>query len=339
MYSDLHIREETTGICETVLDKIHEIALENKVDYILNGGDTFNTRGIIRTSCLDILYRHYKKWFDSGLKQIILVGNHDQEDKKGEIHPMKIFESFNGWKVIDQPQTIDGIKNTLFCPYMSKKDVHAYLHSPLKKAAGDWRSWDAFVHWGVCGAKRNDSNTDTDGVLLDWLENFRNVFSGHYHFRNSIQNVHYIGSPYQQNFGEMGQNKGVIIYDNKENKKEHYAIKDTPRHYEVAIEWDEKGKRIVKGFIKDIGKKDHVRFKVFGDSEQCSKISSENSGDIVDCDSVKIERFVKEKHLSRLDIKSDDVLSPQKLVEKYIDFVDTSLDKRKLLKLGLEILR
>lgn len=336
LYSDLHIREDTLQTCETALSQIGELAVKHEVDYIINGGDTFNTRGLLPTSCLDVLYKHYKKWSNNGSKQIILVGNHDQEDRKGEVHPMKVFESFDGWHVVDRPQIIEGIENTIFCPYMHKNDVQNYL-AAAKKKHGNWRSWDAFVHWGICGAKRNDSNTDTDGVLLDWLENFRNVFSGHYHFRNTIQNVHYIGSPYQQNFGEMNQEKGIVIYDNDKNKKDFYEIKNTPKHYEVSIEWNEKGKRIVKGKIDEIGEKDHTRFKIFGDSEQCSKISANNQ-DIVNCHSVKIERFVRERHISRLEITSDEVLSPNSLVEKYIKFVDTTLDKKQLMKVGMEIL-
>ena len=55
MYSDLHIRPERLEVCELVLDKIFEVAKvlkgKGKDVVIYNGGDTFNTRGVIRTVC------------------------------------------------------------------------------------------------------------------------------------------------------------------------------------------------------------------------------------------------------------------------------------------------
>ena len=88
----------------------------------------------------------------------------------------------------------------------------------------------AFVHWGIRGAKRNDHNKDTDGVPLDYLKPFRRVFSGHYHYRSKLENVQYIGSPLQQNFAEMGQDQGVLIYDSEKE-----TVKLTPAEIEKRL--------------------------------------------------------------------------------------------------------
>ena len=170
-YSDLHLRPERIETCDYVLGEIGQIAKKH-ASIIVNGGDTFNTRGLIKTSCFDLLYRHYTKWFDTGLTQIINIGNHDQEDLAGEIHPMKVFENFEGWKVTDKPSLFGtpGDMIALF-PYMPRKDMQDQIEKKALLAK------DAIVHWGIRGAKRNDKNTDTDGVPVEWLKKFKQVFS------------------------------------------------------------------------------------------------------------------------------------------------------------------
>jgi DNA repair exonuclease SbcCD nuclease subunit len=340
-YSDLHVRPERMEDCEIVLETVGAVAetLQKKYGEVLivNGGDTFNTRGLIKTSCFDRLYHHYSRWAKKGLKQVIIVGNHDQEDKNGDIHPMRVFENFDGWHVVDKPTLIGDMA---FMPYMPKAGIQPAIQKMLKAGAKD-----ATVHWGIQGALMNEGHADSEGVPAEWLSAFRQVFSGHYHYRNAFDNIQYIGSPMQQNFGELNQQKGVIIYDNskKSNKINFNEIKGTSRHYEIEVSQDSGEKSGRKESLKgcsegeSIEEKDFIKVKVKGDSEFCSQIAKSSYNDKYRC-SVKLEREVNDKHVSRLNINSGDVLSPSQIMSKYVDFIDTSLDKSKLLKIGKGLL-
>jgi DNA repair exonuclease SbcCD nuclease subunit len=329
-YSDLHLRPERLDTCEIALNEIFKIVqnYDPAKITIVNGGDTFNTRGLIRTNCFDTLYRHYSNWFESGYSQIILVGNHDQEDKAGEIHPMRVFKSWSGWQVVDEPMVL---RDMAFFPYMEHHKIEAAIKKIVK---GRKEPMDAVVHWGIKGAKRNDSNVDNDGVPLEWLSPFRNVFSGHYHYRNKIGNVQYIGSPFQQNYGEMGQNKGVIIYDSNKNKTEFVEIDNTPKHYEIEVHWHGDKQVSIAKEIGVITENDYCRVKATGDAEQCSNLDDLG----IKAKEVKVERIVKEKHFSRLNIDQSEVLSPSKLMKKYVDYVEIDLDKKRLMDIGSEFL-
>jgi DNA repair exonuclease SbcCD nuclease subunit len=332
LYSDLHIRPERLEDCEKVLFEVGNIAnsLAMKHGYdnvlIVNGGDTFNTRGVIRTNCFDRLYWHYSDWHKKGLKQAIIVGNHDQEDKAGEIHPMRVFSQFKGWHVIDKPKVIDEI---VFFPYIEKKDAKEAIDS-IKTTR---KKPIAITHWGFIGAKRNDTNIDTDGIPLEWVSHFHRVFCGHYHYRNTIDNVQYIGSPLQQNFGEMGQDKGVLVYDTKTDKIEFVEIKSTPKHYEVNLSWED-GKEKYEGPIKEIREIDFVRLEVIGDVESVSNFSKERALKKIKVKDLKVNRHVKEKSFSRLAIAESERMDLKSLMTKYVDFVDTDLNKERLKKVG-----
>lgn len=360
-YSDLHVRPERMEDCEIVLKSVGEKALSlekhtGKKVVIINGGDTFNTRGMIKTSCFDTVYKHYEQWARNGLTQIILVGNHDQEDKEGLIHPMRVFEQFEGWAVVDKPTVLCDM---VFFPYMNKSTIQSEIKKAIKMGAKN-----AVVHWGIQGAMMNEGHADSEGIPSSWLSGFDKVFSGHYHYRNSFANINYIGSPMQQSFGEINQKKGVLIYDNENDKIDFSEIKGTSCHYEIEVSQDnqedseegskksttskksikesgskEGSKEIFKGGSKeDLKEKDFIRIKVKGDSEFCSSIDKHRYSERYGVSSVKIEREVKDKHISRLKITNSDILSTESIMQKYLDFVDTSLDKSKLMKIGKALL-
>lgn len=329
LYSDLHLRPERLKDCDIVLRQVAKLYEEYGCDLMVNLGDTFQTRGIVNTSCLTLLDHHYKDFHRRGIKQVIIVGNHDQEDHSGAVHPMSIFDdvkSWDGWHVVDKPVVIHEIG---FCPYMNdlKEDD---LPSGVDSLC---------VHWGIQGARRNDSNVDSDGVPAGWLEKYKRVFSGHYHFRNSFKNIQYVGSPMQQNFGEMGQEKGCLIWDTDTDQLDFVEIEGTKKHYEVEV--DPKSKTI-KG-LSGISAADSVRAKVTGDAYDVIGMSKQSVIEMISeelgCmpDAIQVDRNIIEKSESRIDIEASEIHSLDSLMEKYVEYSESGLDKTKLLKIGREI--
>lgn len=333
-YSDLHMRPERIDDCESVLSEILEIALKLKKKVgditIVNGGDTFNTRGVINTKCFDVVAKHWSKWKKAGFTQVVLVGNHDQEDRAGDIHPYASFKDWGGFYVVDEPMTIGCID---FFPYIPHDKVEAAIK--MMRANSNSRGSDAVVHWGIRGAQRNDTNIDNEGVPLNWISHYRNVFSGHYHYRSAFENVQYIGSPLQQNFGEMGQEKGVLLYDAEKNKRQFIELKSAPRHFEVSVRWEDN--KQVWNRPDGIREKDFVRVRVYGDSELCSSVSKSDLEKSIRCREIKIERIVEERHTSRLDLSKGDIHNLKSLALKYVDYIETDLDKKQLISLFEEI--
>lgn len=331
-YSDLHIRPERLDDCEAVLSEIFEIAskIREKVKkdvMIVNGGDTFNTRGVINTKCFDVVAKHWSKWKKAGFTQVVLVGNHDQEDRAGDIHPYASFKDWGGFHVVDAPMTLGHID---FFPYISADKVEVAI-----KSMKSFKSKDAVVHWGIRGAQRNDTNIDNEGVPLNWLSHYRNVFSGHYHYRSAFENVQYIGSPLQQNFGEMGQEKGVLLYDAEKNKRQFIELKSAPRHFEVVVRWEDD--KQVWDRPSGIGEKDFVRVRVYGDSELCASVGKSDVEKSIKCREIKIERVVQDVTSSRLDLSKSDIYNLKSLASKYVGHIETDLNKEKLMSFFEEI--
>ena len=330
LYSDLHLREDRLDDAIFVLNEVRDIAVSRGIKKLINGGDTFNTRGVIRTRCLRALYDAYAIYASTGLEQTILVGNHDQEDRAGLIHPMKIFEQFKGWFVADEPRTIGGIA---FIPYVEPKKVEAFL-SRVKPITA--RTGVAVVHLGIKGAMINDWRADTEGIPAKWFSKFKRVFSGHYHYRNAFDNVQYIGSPYQQTHAEAGQEKGVLIYDTISGVIEFVEIKGTPKHYDIKTYWEDGKQKWEKS--KDITDKDFVRVMAVGEAEQVSKLNQAVLHKKFKCAGLKIHRDVVAKSVSRMNIGANEIYDKPGLMKKYVEFVDTELDRKKIIKVGEDII-
>ena len=324
----MHLKEDNLHLHEEIHDKIFEIGERERViesgGYFINGGDTFHVRGLIRTSCFDLLHRKRKGWLDKGLKKHIdIIGNHDQEDKDGNIHPMRVFEQF-GWHVVDRPMCIDNFFYAF--PYMNRLEEEI-----LKIPTAQKKKSVALVHTGVHGAFKNDGTLDDFSIHPEAFKDFRMAFSGHYHNRILYgTNFQFIGSPMQHTFSEMGQDKGVLIYNRKLNKYKFVEIPG-PKHKEVSAEFVD-GKMVLTD-TDDIGESDIVRVRIHGSSAEVSSVTKSDFE--FKCGVMKIERKTVDASASR--IKVDDASSSD-LLEMYVDYVDPDLDRKKLLMIGAKFM-
>jgi DNA repair exonuclease SbcCD nuclease subunit len=319
LYSDVHLRPERQRDFEIVFESIRTIAREERVKVLINGGDMFHVKGIIKTSVFDFLVSEREKMYRDGLINIDIIGNHDQADRDGKIHPLRCFEVFDGWRVIDDYEYIDEYKMH-FLSYT--KDVPKALAS-VKNRKGT----DLIAHTGVREAYMNDTYKDEDGVEVDVFKGFRKVWLGHYHLSQVCgSNIEYIGSPMQQSASEAGHQKGVKIFDNKTGKSKFVAIHGTQRYFSVPVTFGDDGKIKYKK-PKDAKKNDVVTYKIEGTREQLKSVGSKIKGD----HQIKISKKIVDAGKERIAVKDFKTDDHESFIKKYIDHVDCGLDKKKLM--------
>jgi DNA repair exonuclease SbcCD nuclease subunit len=96
-----------------------------------------------------------------------------------------------------------------------------------------------FIHHGIRGAMMNNLMADSEGLPLAMFDGFDAVLSGHYHKRQQVGRVWYIGSPWQTKADEIGQSKGYALWDGKRLK--YVDASWGPRHYKFTVDdpWQE----------------------------------------------------------------------------------------------------
>jgi len=199
--------------CLSVLDEIKEYMVNNDIKAFLFLGDLFNSRTKISIEIYHLVYEAIKQINQIGAEIHLLVGNHDQFLKKGVYHSVRPFSDIA--HVIDCPEKFylgDERLPVYAIPYIESLKART---EAIKSLIGEKQERQGILiaHTGVAGAKVSSLS---EYVLKDEVEMkdlhpelFDAVLLGHYHKGQYLaDNVLYVGSPLQLNFGERGDKKG-----------------------------------------------------------------------------------------------------------------------------------
>jgi len=198
-----------------------------KLDTIFFAGDVFHDRHEIGVNTLHAA----KKFFDllKDYQVHLIPGNHDAFlSSTVEINSVQILENKNIF-VYSEPTTIlAGNKQITFCPWKTQI-------ANLPKS-------DMLVgHFEIANFKMNSTKIcDHGDSSADLLEVADHIVTGHFHYRE-IRNyedgkyILYLGSPYEMDFGDRDQPKGVSIIDLDTFDVEFVENHVTPKHFRLKI--------------------------------------------------------------------------------------------------------
>jgi len=220
--SDLHIGNNKDN------DKFHKIVLDfadwlktileqKKITTLIIAGDFFHNRSFITLQTLDVGHRFLDILSD--VTVFITVGNHDALFlNNSSVTSLSIFKKRKNVHIIDTVTTID--KMTL-CPWGT--DVSDIPESEI-----------VIGHWDAQSFEMSAGKISTHGIKVsDLMAKCQCAFSGHYHKPQirlyDNKPFRYLGSPYQLNWGESGEDKFVYILDTQTFKVEKIHNDKSPR--------------------------------------------------------------------------------------------------------------
>lgn len=240
LFSDFHIHNHANDWRKVddaleVLDWIHKEAVDRKIDKVFFLGDFFHVRGYMYPSIVARAYKALAKFRDSDIEMFLLVGNHDMPYKNTTKH--NCITAFGDLAhIIEQPMVYEGANYDFYLlPYVESTSKLNWAIDKLSQIAkgGEVRNGNTIsrkattnsekqnvllAHLDIKGAKFHTHVKSTHGTNSTKLSKaFDLVLTGHYHTHQQVKdNVWYIGSPYQINFGEAGEQKGFIVFDDGE---------------------------------------------------------------------------------------------------------------------------
>ena len=220
-------------------------------------GDIFHIRGEIPTDVMQYTYDVFSR-INSELHMsvILLTGNHDQADKKGEVHAIHSFQDIA--TVVSIPLTLSFKDVDLYMiPYMDDHEdlVHA-LDSFAEAATKSTKPKILCMHAGIDGSLIGGAEYRIkDPLTIKDLHPklYNAVLLGHYHKPQSLsKTVHYVGSPVQLTRAESEDVKRWIMWDTEEHKcfsirtraKQFYSVHSSelealtpqPGYYDVIVD-------------------------------------------------------------------------------------------------------
>lgn len=221
---DLHNKKGLTfRLILDYLDYLQGYYHKNDIDKIVIMGDIFNKNSNIKTEIFVPFFLKLLEMKESGVKFIFIIGNHDIYNKDYDT----LIDTFSpigkvikGYEEID----LDG-KTGGFLSYTNREE-----ELPVSKEA----QW-LFTHLSIANFSFDNSYhaTEKHAFKEELFEDYSLVFTGHFHRHQYRKNIVYVGSPIQLYRGEIGQNKGFVIFDTDSEKWEFVEYTEAPKYIEI----------------------------------------------------------------------------------------------------------
>ena len=226
----------------SLFQSIADTCVRQNINKIICLGDFFDERKSISTKTMDtaIKIAEILKGFETHL----IVGNHDIFFRnQRDLTSLNMFWNTGHMNIINEPTEIDGM---LLLPWGETLKGHN-----LKKYSM------ILGHFAVNGFQTNESFTYFEHGAME-VKDFRGadqVLSGHFHSPSKIDNIHYIGSPYQMDFRDTEAPRGYFILEN--DKMELVPFNGSPKYIKVTSEEKPLANRIKGNIVKCVFLKDH----------------------------------------------------------------------------------
>ena len=216
-----------------VLLKIYK---ERKCTCLWDLGDTTDDRSSIPVPAIDTLCGSLAQ-FPRNDWDLKLIGNHEQYLRNTHVHVGKMFDPY--FEIIEKNRVFQAGKGmrVVACAYPeNERDTIAFIQAERKaaKQAGD--KVILLGHFQVMGSMTGMGQL-LAGIPKDELSWVDLGLLGHVHKPQSVhKNVHYIGSPFQQDWGEAGETKRVGIVDVLRATVEWVPIEGFPQYLSVNVD-------------------------------------------------------------------------------------------------------
>jgi len=225
-------------------------------DVIMHLGDLFDNRNVIPINLLN-----YGMDIVEEISKIapfhIIVGNHDCWSKSSdEINTIRPFKWIPNVFIYDKTSQIEynGLKICLM-PYIEKRLDQINLINSNKNC--DY----LFCHSDLNGCRMHLTSVghrNSDKIDVGDFKSFKRVFSGHIHIRQVSKNFEFIGSNFQMDRNDMGDQKGITILDTNTGDTEFVANKISPVFKKFRVVTEEDIERLDE--IKDT--KDYIDLQI-----------------------------------------------------------------------------
>ena len=272
LITDTHLNKDNLEDVKSVFKQAINLASELEVK-LFHGGDNFTDRTgqtlLILLAFLDILDYAASK----GVIISSIDGNHDQQNLDSDNSYLDVFSSHPNLNIHKYGMfKISGVNICMLSYYKENGKYPVHLKNLIKELPEGEKSI-LITHIAVNGIRNNDGSLVEDGISVKSFKHFNSVYCGHYHNRSKVgNNIYYVGSALQHNFGEDNEKGATILYDDCS----HEYIKLKFKEYQkVVIDIGKTSKKELEKIKKEYSNTDNnVRFVLKGTEEQLATVNS-----------------------------------------------------------------
>lgn len=189
---------------------------EHGCRYLIDLGDTTDDRKALPVPTINAVMGGLNRIRPDPTLSIKLIGNHEQAYRDSGQHPGLAYQQFH--HVVDDREIIFVGSTAIICIAWQEEDadrVSLWLLEQIRRCRENYRGVTQVLVLGhlqldqaLVNGRKLPGGVDTTCLGADL------VLLGHVHQPQTIAgNIHYVGSPFQQDYGEMNQAKRVGLLD------------------------------------------------------------------------------------------------------------------------------
>lgn len=224
-------------------EKVSSFYKKEGIKDIIIPGDIFHNRSEISVRTIHTAKRFFDYFKDFNI--IISAGNHDSFFKeKAEVNSICIFDGWSNITIVDKrPHIIETSNGTTVSLIPWGTSVEDIPKTDI--CFGHFEINTFYMNtYRVCEKGENSTNL---------LEKSPFVISGHFHKKDhrTYKNgqILYLGSPYQHNFGDYGDDRGYYTIDLDSKSFDYYSNNFSPKF--IKINKDSLIKKTIKDDLKN----------------------------------------------------------------------------------------
>jgi DNA repair exonuclease SbcCD nuclease subunit len=263
LISDLHFGVKASNLewQQIMKDYFHNFFFpllrkeSKKGDIIFILGDVYDNRTSIKVDVLDGVVEILEE-MSKILPIVMIPGNHDlyKKDDNGEekrINSLKTLKWIPNVYLYERPVIMEcSNKKVLLVPWVGNHEIEQNI---LTKFNADY----AFMHTEFQGVQFNRYTKVEHGVESESAEKYAKIYSGHIHYRQSLKNITFIGSPYQMTRGDIGNDKGIYLLNFETGEETFFENTYSPKfltcNFEELVELNlQQINEFVRGNFLDI---------------------------------------------------------------------------------------
>ena len=190
---------------------------KNKINTVLDLGDTFDNRKAIDFWSLDWAKKNYYDLLsDRGIKVYTVVGNHTAYYKNtlGINAINLLLQEYENVHLIEKPETLNiGGLDICFIPWICvENETETY------DVISNTKANICMGHLELSGFEAHQGYYMDHGMNREVFSKFKKVFTGHFHHRSHSENIYYLGNPYQMYWNDYGDVRGFHLFDTETTK-------------------------------------------------------------------------------------------------------------------------
>lgn len=201
-------------------------------DYVAFLGDWHENRTAIDVSTLSYSYQGAKMLNDLGVPVFFIVGNHDlgTRDSRALYSTIPFHEFDNFILVHEDPVVYPSVNgDCLFVPFLMPHEygnLHRYENVPV------WLGHFEFKGFVLTGYTTKLEHGPDHAMFSKQ----RRIFSGHFHKRQTTDNVTYIGNTFPMDYGDANNFKrGLAVYQHDNDDLSFMNWSDCPKYIKCKL--------------------------------------------------------------------------------------------------------